>query len=58
MKKLLLILSLMVIGLSSCYVRPYRDHDDGYRRDRDHNEDRDHRRDRDDDHEGDHDRYH
>lgn len=54
MKKLLLVLSLMVIGLSSCYVEPYRDHDDGYRRDRDHSEDRDHRRDRDDDH----DRYH
>lgn len=43
MKKLLLVLSLMAIGLSGCYVVPYRDHDDGYHRDRDH---RDHERDR------------
>ena len=35
MKKLLLLLSLMVISLSSCYVVPHRDHDDRYRRDRD-----------------------
>lgn len=33
MKKLLLILSLMMIGLSGCYVRG---HDEGYRRDRGH----------------------
>lgn len=35
MKKLLLILSLMVTGLSGCYVAPYGGHDDGYRSDRD-----------------------
>ncbi len=52
MKKLLLILSLMVIGLSGCYVTPHRDHDDGYRKDRDHHEDGDRKGDR-DDHEGD-----
>ena len=51
MKKLLLILSLMVIGLSGCYVTPHRDHDDGYRKDRDHREDSDRKGDR-DDHEG------
>jgi hypothetical protein len=39
MKKLLLILSLIVIGLSGCYI--HRDRDDGYRRDRDHHEYRD-----------------
>lgn len=48
MKKLVLILSLMVTGLAGCYVGPYRDHDDGYRRDRDHREDSHHRRDHDD----------
>lgn len=53
MKKLLLILSSMVIGLSGCYVAPYRDHDDGYQRDRDHREDSDRKRDH-DDHEGSH----
>lgn len=37
MKKLLLmILGLMVLGLSGCYVAPYGDHEDGYRRDREH----------------------
>ncbi|MHB1592113.1 MAG: hypothetical protein ACYCTW_11365 [Sulfuricella sp.] len=36
MKKLLVILSLVVTGLSGCYVAPYRDHDGGYQRDRDH----------------------
>ena len=52
MKKLILVLSLMMIGLSGCYLRAY---DDGYHRDRDHHEDnhRDH-----DHHEGDHDRDH
>ena len=58
MKKLLLILSLTVIGLSGCYVRG---HDDGYRRDRDHREDNhqsghdDHKNDRGEEH-GDRDR--
>lgn len=47
MKKLLLIASLMVTGLSGCYVAPYGDRDDGYRRDRDHREDSDRKRDRD-----------
>lgn len=41
MKKLLLILSLMVVSLSGCYVGPYRGHDDGYRRDGGHEGDRD-----------------
>lgn len=52
MKKLLLVLSLMMIGLSGCYLRAY---DDGYHRDRDHHEDnhRDH-----DHHDGDRDRDH
>lgn len=48
MKKLLLILSfvsLVVTGLSGCYIAPYGDHEGGYQRDRDH---RDQRRDRDD----------
>jgi len=36
MKKLLLILSLTIVGLSGCYVRG---HDEGYRRDQDHRED-------------------
>jgi len=40
MKKLLLVLSLVVIGLSGCYVRG---HDEGYHRDRDHHEDNDQR---------------
>lgn len=38
MKKLLLILSFVVTGLSGCYIEPIRDHDDGYRRDRGHHE--------------------
>lgn len=45
MKKLLVIVSLLVIGLSGCFVEPYRGHDNGYRRDNDRGEDRDHRRD-------------
>lgn len=52
MKKLLLILSLIAISLSGCYIRA---HDDGYHRDRDHREDNDHQRDRHDHHDGDHD---
>ena len=47
MKKLWLVLSLVVIGLSGCYVRG---HDEGYHRDRDHDE---HRNDRGGEH-GDH----
>lgn len=39
MKKLLLVLSLIAISLTGCYVRGY---DDGYRRDRDHHERGDH----------------
>ncbi len=40
MKKLLLMISLITIGLSGCYVRG---HDEGYHRDRDHHEhDEDH----------------
>jgi ABC-type Zn2+ transport system substrate-binding protein/surface adhesin len=41
MKKLLLILSLVVIGLSGCYMRGY---DDEYRRGSGHHEDHDQRR--------------
>ena len=36
MKKLLLILGLVAIGLSGCFVAPYGEHEDGYRRDREH----------------------
>jgi hypothetical protein len=40
MKKLLLLASLMMVGLSGCYVvPPNRGHDDGYRNDRDHHQD-------------------
>jgi hypothetical protein len=48
MKKLILILSLLAVGLSGCYVVPHRGHDDGYRGDRDqrHDDDRDRRHDR------------
>lgn len=48
MKKLWLISSLMLIGLTGCYVVSYGDHDDGYRRDRDYRGDSDHKRDHDD----------
>lgn len=41
MKKLLLVLSLIAISLSGCYIY---DHDDGYHRDRDYNRDHDHDR--------------
>ena len=50
MKKLLLVLSVIVISLSGCYVRG---HDEGYHRDRDHHDhERDHHdhHDHDDDH--------
>ena len=50
MKKLLVILSLMVVGLSACDDMPYRDHGDGYHRDRDHHEDGDQQRNRGGDH--------
>ncbi len=50
MKKLLLVLSLVLVGLSGCYVRG---HDEGYRRDRDHREDNSQQRGH-DDHKGDH----
>jgi len=53
MKKLLLVLSLMVIGLSGCYVRGY--HDEGYHRG--HEQERGHD-DRRDDRGGDHDDHH
>ena len=37
MKKLIFILSMLTISLSACYVAPYGEHEDGYRRDnRDH----------------------
>jgi len=48
-KKLLLILSLMLIGLSGCYVRGY--HDEGYHRGHDQHRGDDRR---DDDHDRDH----
>jgi hypothetical protein len=44
MKKLLLVISLTVIGLSGCYVVPYGGQDDGYRRDGGHHDDGDHHR--------------
>ncbi len=48
MKKLMVILSLLVVGLSGCYAVPHRGHDDGYRGDRDqrHENDRDRNHDR------------
>ncbi len=48
MKKLILLMSLLTIGLSGCYVVPHRGQDDGYRGDRDHHE----RRDQGNDHDG------
>ncbi len=63
MKKALLLASLMMVGLSGCYVVPHnRGNDDGYRNSRDHRQD-DKRKDRDgrddgrDGRYGDHDRY-
>lgn len=48
MKKLILILSLLTVGLSGCYVVPHRGQNDGYRNDRDqrHENDRDRNNDR------------
>ena len=54
MKKLWIILSLLAIGLSGCYVDPFRDHDGGYRND-DHRGD--HERGQSRDRDRDHDRY-
>lgn len=56
MKKLWLILSLMVLALSACYIEPIRDRDGGYHRDRDHDGHHQNRGDRDRDHDRD-DRY-
>ncbi len=50
MKKLLLMLSLLMVGLSGCYVVPHRGHDDGYRGDRDQHHDNRRDKDRDRDH--------
>lgn len=47
MKKLLVLMSLLMVGLSGCYVVPHRGHDDGYRADRDHRKDGGHDRGRD-----------
>lgn len=60
MKKLIVILSLLMVGLSGCFVVPNRGHDDGYRgdhgdRDQRHDDDRDHRNDH---QRGDRDGYH
>jgi hypothetical protein len=41
MKKILLLLSLMVVTLSGCYSEPFRDSDAGYHRG-DNDNDRDH----------------
>ena len=43
MKKLFATLTLVTLGITGCYGPGYRDHDNGYRRDRDHHEDRDRR---------------
>ncbi len=43
MKKLLLISTLIVIGLSGCYIVPFGDHEGGNRGDRDHREEGDRR---------------
>jgi len=56
MKKLILISSLLMLGLTGCYVVPHRGNDDGYRNDRDQRSDRDHRWDRNSP-DRDHDRY-
>ncbi|MEQ1592539.1 MAG: hypothetical protein ABL892_09140 [Thiobacillaceae bacterium] len=45
MKKLILISSLILIGLSGCYVVPNRGQDDGYHSNRDHRDGGDERRD-------------
>lgn len=38
MKKLWLLVGVMSISLSGCYVVPYRDHDGGYRNDPSHHD--------------------
>ena len=43
MKKLLLISTLIMIGLSGCYIVPFGDHEGGNRGDRDHREEGDRR---------------
>ena len=60
MKKLWLVLSLMVFGLSACYIEPIRIHDGGYNEDQNHREGRDRHGDRDGRHHdhGDRDRDH
>ena len=58
MKKLWLILSLMVLGLSACYIEPIRDYDEGYNRDRGHREGSDRHSDRDHREHGDREREH
>ncbi|MDR3392904.1 MAG: hypothetical protein P4L77_14335 [Sulfuriferula sp.] len=51
MKKLWLLLGIVTISLSGCYVAPYRDHDDGYRNDQGHHDDHhDQNKGHDDDH--------
>lgn len=58
MKKFLLVLSLLAVGLSGCYVAPHRDRDGGYRGDRgDHDQRRDDDRGRDRDRDRSHDGY-
>ena len=47
MKKIWLLVSLLTLGLSGCFVAPHdRGHDDGYRNSRDHRQDN-HGKDRD-----------
>lgn len=49
MKKLWLLLGIITLSLSGCYVVPYTDHDGGYRNDQGHHDDhRDHNRGHDD----------
>ncbi|NOU40105.1 MAG: hypothetical protein HOO85_02420 [Methylotenera sp.] len=55
MKKLLLVLSLVLVGLSGCYVRG---HDEGYRRSHDNHRDNDHQRGNDNHKDNDHQRGH
>ena len=49
MKKLVLILSMLMTGLSGCFVEPIRGGDGGYRNDREHRDGSEQRRDRDGD---------
>lgn len=60
MKKLALIASLMMLGLSGCFIAPNRGHDDGYHNGQDHGGDRKDNRDhggQDDNHDGSNDRH-